>query len=133
MDFGRLVEDKIRDAIDAGVFDNLRGAGKPFDALEDSSGENWMAFHILKSNGFLPEWLELRKQIAAQRDSVLESLAAWRAAIQRYGDRDHILSRDAGSEYRRRAKAINALIDLHNLRCPTFAFEIARFREDIQP
>lgn len=130
MDLGKLVEEAIREAIDEGAFDNLAGAGKPFGALEDSSGENWMGFHILKSNGFLPEWLELRKQIANRRDDVLEALDAWRAAVVRYGDAGHILAREAHGEYVRQATAVNALIDLHNLRCPSIHLEIVRFRED---
>jgi hypothetical protein len=130
MDFGKLVEDKIRQAIDDGAFDGLSGAGKPFGTLEDSSGEDWMGFHILKSNGFLPEWLELRKQIFDRRGGVLASLDAWRAAVVRYGDIDHVLAREAHLEYVRQSKAINAMIDLHNLRCPSIHLEIARFRED---
>lgn len=130
MDFSRLVEEKIREAIDAGAFDDLKGAGKPFDKLEDSSGEDWMGFHILKSNGFLPEWLELRKQISLMRGSVVDALAGWRSAIVRYGAGDHILAREAQAEYVAKAKTINAMIDLHNLRCPSIHLEIARFRED---
>jgi hypothetical protein len=35
--------------------------------------------------------------------------------------------------YRKAATAINAKIDLHNLRCPSIMLEIARFREDAKP
>jgi hypothetical protein len=130
MDFGKLVEDKIRQAIDDGMFDDLAGAGQPFGNLEDSSGEDWMGFHILKSNGFLPEWLELRKQIFTKRDAVAASFEAWRTAVERYGGIDHLLAREAQLEYVRQSKAINAMIDLHNLRCPSIHLEIVRFRED---
>ena len=133
MDFSRLVDEKIREAIDEGHFDNLPGAGKPFGLLEDSSGDDWMGFHILKANGFLPEWLELRKQIAAERERVTESFDRWRDAVGRYRSIGHILAIDAGREYRRRASTINAKIDLHNLRCPSIHLEIARFREDARP
>ena len=89
-----------------------------------------MGFHILKSNGFLPEWLELRKQIACHRDDVLAALEAWRVAVVRYGGAEHILAREAHGEYVWQSTAINALIDLHNLRCPSIHLEIVRFRED---
>lgn len=133
MDFSRLVEEKIRDAIDAGMFDNLAGKGAPLTDLEDSSGDDWMGLHILRSNGFLPEWLELRKQVAARRAAVQGALDAWRAAVARYGDVGHVLARAAHAEYLRQAASINALIDLHNLRCPSIHLEIARFREDAPP
>ena len=60
-----LAEVKIRQAIDRGDFDNLPGQGRPLK-LEDLSHvppELRMAYKLLKNNGFLPEEMELQKEI----------------------------------------------------------------------
>ena len=133
MSLENLIEEKIRAAREAGVFDNLRGAGQPFDFADDERQPDWLGLHVLRENGFLPEWLELRKQIAAERDEVHAALDAWRGEITMNGSATHALATRAGGRYRALAKAINAKIDLHNIRCPSLQFEIARFREDATP
>ncbi len=63
--FTRIAEQRIKDAIDNGEFDNLSGAGKPL-FFED---ESWipedlrLAYRILKNSGFIPPELELRNDI----------------------------------------------------------------------
>jgi hypothetical protein len=59
-------------------------------------------------------------------------MAEWEAIAGLHG-RDHALARRAGEHYRAAAAAINARIDLHNIRCPSIHLEIARFREDAGP
>ncbi len=64
-----IAEEKIREAMARGEFDNLPGAGKPL-ALEDDSmvpGELRVAYKILKNAGCLPPELELRKEIVTLR------------------------------------------------------------------
>ncbi|MCO5176306.1 MAG: DUF1992 domain-containing protein [Thermomicrobiales bacterium] len=131
--FERIAEEKIREAIDRGDFENLRSSGKRLAAQDDDyTGDDWMGNHILHNAGFLPEWLELRKQIYYERPHVLEAVAEWRDLIRQYGTR-HALSVRAGENYRKLATAINAKIDLHNIRCPGISFELGRFREDALP
>ena len=58
-----LAEEKIRDAIDAGAFDNLPGAGKPL-TLEDDKlvpEDIRVAYRILKNAGLVPREIEARK------------------------------------------------------------------------
>ncbi|GAB4075181.1 DUF1992 domain-containing protein [Barrientosiimonas marina] len=53
-----IVEDKIKDAIDNGDFDNLPGKGEKLDLREDLPGmspELNQAYKILKNAGFVPE------------------------------------------------------------------------------
>ncbi len=63
--FVGVAEKRIKEAIDNGEFDNLRGAGKPL-IFED---ESWipedlrLAYRILRNNGFMPPELELRNDI----------------------------------------------------------------------
>jgi Domain of unknown function (DUF1992) len=63
----RIAEEKIRDAIARGEFDNLPGAGKPIDLEEyfRTPEELRMAYSILKSARCLPEEVELMNEIAA--------------------------------------------------------------------
>ena len=133
MSFEKLVEEKIRAAHEAGAFENLRGAGQPFAFKDDEREEEWLGLHLLRENGFLPEWLELRRQIADERASVRAALDEWGREQRDNGTPEHALAVRAGERYRAAARAINAKIDLHNLRCPGLLFEIARFREDATP
>ncbi|HAX24336.1 MAG TPA: hypothetical protein DCX80_04765 [Chloroflexi bacterium] len=62
--FEQLADEKIREAIERGDFDNLQSAGKRLSSMDDDyAGDDWMGIHILHNAGFLPEWLELCKQI----------------------------------------------------------------------
>lgn len=131
MSFERVAEEKIREAMDQGHFDNLPGFGKPFKQNDDDlSGDDWMGLHILRENGFLPEWLELRKQIYFDRDQVLNARQRWIRDIAKWGSPAHPVATRSREVYRQQKAAINAKIDLHNLRCPSLAFEIARFPDD---
>jgi hypothetical protein len=134
MVFQHVAEQRIREAIDEGHFSNLAGAGKPLGRIDDElAGDDRMALHVLRSNGFLPEWLELRRQIYLERQAVAAALQAWTDIVRDLGSRTHPRAELAGDAYRRAATSINARIDLHNLRCPSIQLEIARFREDAQP
>lgn len=132
--FERIAEEKIRESIERGDFDNLRSAGKRLSTQEeDYAGDEWMATHILHNAGILPEWLDLRKQIHCERPAVLAAMREWEDVIRTMGSRNHALCVRAGENYRKRAAEINAKIDLHNIRCPGISFELARFREDATP
>ena len=63
--FERLAEEKIRDAIAAGEFEQLPGKGKPLplDDYFSVRPEERMAYAVLKNSGFLPEHLQLRKEL----------------------------------------------------------------------
>ena len=76
--FDELVEQRIRKAMAAGAFDDLPGRGRPL-ALDDDAlvpEDLRVAYRVLKNAGYVPEELELRKEIAGiQRllDQVLDS------------------------------------------------------------
>jgi hypothetical protein len=63
--FGKLIEEKIREAMEAGEFDNLPGAGKPIDleAYFATPADLRLSYSVLKSARCLPEEVELRKEI----------------------------------------------------------------------
>jgi hypothetical protein len=70
--FQRLAENRILEAIEGGLFDNLRGKGKPLKFEDDSHipPELKMAYKILKNADCLPPELELRKEIVQLQDLV---------------------------------------------------------------
>lgn len=63
--FTKIAEQRIREAIENGEFDNLTGAGRPL-SLED---ETWipedlrMAYRVLRNAGCIPPELELRNEV----------------------------------------------------------------------
>jgi hypothetical protein len=68
--FGKIAENRIREAIEAGEFDNLSGKGQPL-RFEDESyipPELRMAYKILKNADCLPPELELRKEVVQLQD-----------------------------------------------------------------
>jgi len=68
--FNKIAEERIREAQEAGAFDNLPGKGKPL-ALEDATWvpeELRMAYHILRNAHVLPPEAELLKEIHTLED-----------------------------------------------------------------
>jgi len=61
------VDEIIREAMERGEFDNLPGAGKPMDlsAYFDTPEEVRLAHSVLKGANFLPQEVELLKEIEA--------------------------------------------------------------------
>ena len=75
MSIESAIEQKIREAIERGDFDNLSGKGKPIDldAYFNTPEDLRMAFSILKSNEFVPEEVEIFKEIAKLRQTLSET------------------------------------------------------------
>lgn len=128
----RLIEDRIQSAQERGLFDNLKGQGRPLK-LDGESGEDWLANHLLHEAGVLPDWLQLRKEIHAQRPAVVGALREYASALQRL-DRFHpghaAILRRLEENYVKLAREINQRIDEHNVRCPSMAHELVRFQEN---
>jgi hypothetical protein len=70
--FERIAENRIREAIEAGEFDNLQGRGQPLKFEDDSHIplELRMAYKILKNADCLPPELELRREVVTLQDLV---------------------------------------------------------------
>jgi len=71
--FRKLAEERIREAMENGDFEDISCKGKPLDLKEDPfvPEELRVVYKILKNAGFLPKELELRKEIA-QLEKYLE-------------------------------------------------------------
>ena len=63
--FAKLADNRIREAIEAGDFDDLQGKGQPLNLEDDSHipPDLRMAYKILKNADCLPPELQLRKDI----------------------------------------------------------------------
>ena len=66
MSIESAIEQKIREAMEGGEFDDLAGRGKPIDldAYFNTPEDLRMAYSILKSNDFVPEEVEIFREIA---------------------------------------------------------------------
>jgi len=86
MPFSRIAENRIREALEQGVFENLPGAGQPL-SLEEyfSTPEDLrMAYSILKSANCAPAEVELANEIARLERALAQSEdATARKALQR--------------------------------------------------
>ncbi len=71
----RLVERQIREAMEAGKFDNLPFRGEPLPKEDDAyAGELALAHHMLRNAGIAPPWIEADKHVRAlleRRDAIL--------------------------------------------------------------
>ena len=73
MDFlYRIAENRILEAMEGGLFDDLQGKGKPLVLEDDShvSPELRMAYKIMKMADCLPPELELRQEVIRLQDLV---------------------------------------------------------------
>ena len=75
-----MLDRQIREAVEAGSFDNLPHHGKPLPNDENPYAAEWgLAFHVLKNAGFAPPWIEADKEVRAllaRRDAIVARAAS---------------------------------------------------------
>ncbi len=72
MSLEKVLEEQIQRAISEGKFDNLKGAGKPLN-LDDyfaTPEEIRVGYTMLKNNDFVPQEVELLKEIGILREKI---------------------------------------------------------------
>jgi hypothetical protein len=72
MSLARAIEERIREAIEAGEFDNLEGVGKPLD-LDDyfsTPEELRMGYSVLKSAKIVPEEVDRLKELGELKEKI---------------------------------------------------------------
>ncbi len=117
-DWRGLVEQRILDGMEQGLFDNLRGEGKPLNLDEDQfvPDELKMAFRLLRSTGLAPLWVDLNKEIRQD----IERLHRFRAHIHSIWDQISEIERThRRREYERRINDINGKIMNYNIVAPS--------------
>lgn len=113
--WGRIIEEQIRDAQQKGEFDDLANQGKPLDFNDDETafeGDLKMAHHILKNADALPFWIELDKEIHARQEYCRDILEHLRSATS------PAIRRKLIADYREEAKSVNDHILHFNCICP---------------
>lgn len=72
MSFSKFIEEQLRNAIEAGEFDNLEGAGKPLnlDAYFNTPEDFRVGYSVLKSSKFVPEEVERLKEIGELKEKL---------------------------------------------------------------
>ena len=121
-----MAEKMLREAIEAGEFDNLPGRGQPVDLRENpfEDPDLRVVHKLLREAGFAPAWIEERKDIDATFEAARLTLTrAWK--IYRPGG---ISPSDAAwernvSEFREKVAELNSRIRLYNLKVPAAVFQ----------
>jgi hypothetical protein len=101
-----LVERQIREAMDAGAFEDLPYQGERLPIEDDSAAGDWaMAHRMLKSAGAAPPWIESDKEarrLIAELDSIIERAPSvtmlsrertWRAYMRLVADANRAIAR----------------------------------------
>lgn len=123
----RSIEEIIQKAIQDGEFDNLPGKGKPL-ALDDNPflDPEWqLAYHLLKQNGFAPQFIEQRQVIEVELGAAREALSrtwAWRLRELERGKEVAFVEAQwtkAKFLFQSRIEKINQQIKSNNLQAPT--------------
>ena len=72
MSLHNIVEEQIKNAIEAGEFDNLEGAGKPLDMDNyfNTPEDLRVGYLVLKSSRFVPEEVERLKEIGEIKEKI---------------------------------------------------------------
>ena len=85
-DWESLIERQIREATEAGAFDDLPYQGERLPLEDDSLAGEWaMAHRMLRNAGIAPPWIESDKEARALLDGSRRSSAARRRSGRRHG------------------------------------------------
>jgi DnaJ family protein C protein 28 len=137
-DFDKLVEEKLREAIANGEFDDLPGKGRPQDLRVNPyvHPDDRMAQDMLHAQGFGLPWIEERRDLLREREALLRAL---RTSWQRHGgalptaaqrDRERARWNTAVAAFRRDADALNARIRSHNFTVPVHGMRVKLLEPD---
>ena len=125
-----LIDQKIREAMEQGEFDDLPGKGKPVDTsvnpFEDP--ELRLAHRMLRNAGFAPSWIEERKDIDAEFENARQQLSrAWTVRQNALGTDNESGAQarweKALTSFREQAGELNQRIVKWNLKVPAAGFQ----------
>ena len=125
-----LIDQKIREAMEQGEFDDLPGKGKPIDTSENpfEDPEMRLAHRMLRNAGFAPSWIEERKDIDSEFEIARNHLSRVWTVLQnaRGTDNEHgarLRWERALTSFRDQAAALNRRIVAWNLKVPAAGFQ----------
>ena len=125
----RIVEEKIREAMEEGAFDNLEGKGRPLDLTENpfEDPSMRMAHRLLRNNGFTLPWIEESRDIVSSIETARESLAL----AVRMSSSDASLAR-AVEAFRARARELNRRITSFNVSAPASSVQLRTLDAELE-
>ena len=123
----RGIDEIIQQAIRAGAFDNLPGKGQPLELDENPflDPEWQLAYHLLKENGFAPDFIQQRQAIEQELAAAREALArswAWRQQALTEGRNSQWVEAEwekARVRFSEQIESLNEHIRDYNLQVPT--------------
>lgn len=133
MDWGKLVEQKIREAQESGDFDRLPNKGAlDYSDEQDIPEDLRMAYHLLKTQGYAPDWIEadkaLRMRLDQERQSIARSWLWYQAKLSEstIADQRRMLDaewRRARERFETAVAELNKEVFNHNLRVPSMQLQ----------
>ena len=125
-----LIDQKIREAMARGEFDDLPGKGKPLDTSENpfEDPELRLAHRMLRNAGFAPSWIEERKDIDSEFENARNELSrVWAVLHNALGTENERGARarweKALTSFRKQAGELNRRIVAWNLKVPAAGFQ----------
>jgi len=125
-----LIDQKIREAMAQGEFDDLPGKGKPIDTSENpfEDPEMRLAHRMLRNAGFAPSWIEERKDIDSEFEIARNQLSqGWKVLQNALGTDNERGARvrweKALAAFRDQAVELNHRIVAWNLKVPAAGFQ----------
>ena len=72
MSFNKFIEDQIQKGMSEGLFDNLKGAGKPLNLDEyfSTPEDLRLGYSVLKSGNILPPEIEMLREISDLKEQL---------------------------------------------------------------
>lgn len=132
--FETTIDKQIREAMERGDFDNLRGKGKPLNLARDPNvPEDWeLAFNLLKNAGYAPSWIESYNEVRAAREKLFAPLTHFQNAPPQNEKERARAQAKLVEQFRAQAAELNRLIDTYNLKAPTSQVHLRRIRIDYE-
>lgn len=130
MNWNRLVENRLKAAMEAGDFEDLSGIGQPLHLVSESHIDPaWrLALHLLQNAGMAPIWVEMTRDILEELRSSREDLLV---AARRWDEARPEWSR-ATLRFQDRITALNKRVADLNLRVPHAAFLLPRLNPTVE-
>ncbi|NJN54393.1 MAG: DUF1992 domain-containing protein [Anaerolineae bacterium] len=133
-DWDNLIEDIIQDGVEKGLFDNLKGKGKPLNLSNNqfAAGQE-LANSIMKENDVPPAWIMERNQVLAETNELrAEIVRKWAWHGERFTAVTDTEARgrltiswdDACIKWEQQIGKLNRRIDSYNLKRPLANMEL---------
>ncbi len=116
-----VAEHKIQEAIEAGQFKNLRGAGEPLpESVLATSAFDRISARVMKESGVLPDWMQFQRDIEAEVKQLKPYRERMIVAIRRTPNaatRDRMAER-LRAAHKERMELVNLLVLKYNMASP---------------